>query len=102
MFRLGLIDRARQHLHMAGGGSKFNSVDVHCLENIEKHLKRCIEARKVGDWYKVIKESDAAVVAGADSAPQVVKSLSQTQNKRDFASPYISISLNLSSCASKL
>jgi hypothetical protein len=58
---------------MAGSGPQFNSVEAHCLENIEKHLRRCIEARKMRDWYKVIKESDAAVVAGADSAAQVVE-----------------------------
>ena len=94
---------------MAGGGSKFNSVDVHCLENIEKHLKRCIEARKVGDWYKVIKESDAAVVAGADSAPQVVKKpISDTKQKglEGFAKPepptiYIYIPKPEPLCASK-
>ncbi|KAI5075145.1 hypothetical protein GOP47_0009221 [Adiantum capillus-veneris] len=67
--RLGMVESARQHLH--GAGQDTNLIEVQRLQVIEKHLSRCIEARKLGDWHNVIKESDAAVVAGADSAPQI-------------------------------
>jgi DnaJ family protein C protein 7 len=38
---------------------------------IEKHLMRCSEAKKVSDWNTIVRESEAAITAGADSAPQV-------------------------------
>ncbi|MCO5548208.1 hypothetical protein L7F22_001665 [Adiantum nelumboides] len=67
--RLGMIEAARQHLHDARQDP--DSIESQRLQVIERHLFRCIEARKLGDWHNVIKESDAAVVAGADSAPQI-------------------------------
>ncbi|KAL5662402.1 hypothetical protein ACJX0J_029527, partial [Zea mays] len=33
----------------------------------EKHFGRCLDARKAGDWKSVLRESDAAIAAGADS-----------------------------------
>jgi len=41
------------------------------LEKVEKHLAKCLAARKSCDWNSVIRESDAAVVAGADCASKV-------------------------------
>ncbi|AQK86817.1 hypothetical protein ZEAMMB73_Zm00001d038524 [Zea mays] len=34
---------------------------------VEKHFGRCLDARKAGDWKSVLRESDAAIAAGADS-----------------------------------
>ena len=47
-------------------------VELQRMQNIEKHFSRCINARKLREWVNVIRESDAAVVAGADSASQVL------------------------------
>ena len=41
------------------------------MDKIEKHVAKCMEARRASDWNTVVKESEAAVVAGADSATQV-------------------------------
>ncbi|KAI8002805.1 Inactive TPR repeat-containing thioredoxin TTL3 [Camellia lanceoleosa] len=38
---------------------------------LEKHLNRCVDARKIGDWKSVLRECDAAMVAGADSSLQI-------------------------------
>lgn len=39
---------------------------------LEKHLNRCADARKIGDWKRALRESEAAIAVGADFSPQVV------------------------------
>lgn len=46
---------------------------------MEKHLNRCADSRKIGDWKSAIRESDAAMEAGADSSPQVEPSAEVSQ-----------------------
>lgn len=46
-------------------------VELQKLQAVEKHLSRCAEARKSGDWKSALGESDAAIAAGADSSPSV-------------------------------
>jgi len=41
------------------------------LQAVEKHLSRCSDARKIGDWKGALREGDAAIAAGADYCPQV-------------------------------
>ncbi|KAH7297487.1 hypothetical protein KP509_26G071500 [Ceratopteris richardii] len=67
--RLGLVERARQHFNAAG--QHRDHLEMQKSHHIDQHLSRCFEARKQGDWQNVIRESDAAVVAGADFAPQI-------------------------------
>lgn len=67
--RLGLIESARRHLQAAG--LQDDTRDAQSLQTIQRHISRCIEARKVGNWRIVLQESSAAVAAGAESAPQV-------------------------------
>lgn len=38
---------------------------------MEKHISKCTDARRIGDWKSVLREVDAAASAGADSSPQV-------------------------------
>lgn len=38
----------------------------------EKHLNWCTNARKFGDWKRVLRESKAAIVVRANFSPQVV------------------------------
>nr|GMC93253.1 inactive TPR repeat-containing thioredoxin TTL3-like [Ipomoea batatas] len=40
-------------------------------KNLQLHLNRCTEAKKHRDWNTLLKESDLAISAGADSAPQI-------------------------------
>lgn len=69
MCRLGRIISAKKHFKLAG--QQTDLADLYRMEKIEKHVAKCFEARKNGDWDTVVMESDAAVVAGADSASQV-------------------------------
>jgi len=38
---------------------------------LEKHLNRCADSRKFGDWKRVLRESEAAIAVGADFSPLV-------------------------------
>jgi hypothetical protein len=69
MCRLGRFDGARNHFRIAGQQTDVS--DMQRLEKVEKHLAKCLAARKSCDWNSVIRESDAAVVAGADCASKV-------------------------------
>jgi hypothetical protein len=52
-------------------GQQSDNGELQRIARVERHVTKCLEARKSGDWEAVMRESDAAVVAGADSAPQV-------------------------------
>lgn len=67
--RLGQVDSARKHLCFLGRPS--DPMELHKLEAVEKHLSKCADARRVGDWKTVLTEVDAAIVSGADFSPQV-------------------------------
>lgn len=51
---------------------KIEPADIHQLQCLEKHIFRCDNARKVGNWRIALKEADFAIVAGADLSPQVI------------------------------
>jgi hypothetical protein len=46
-------------------------MELQKLEAVEKHLIKCVDARRVTDWKTVLIEADAAIVSGADFSPQV-------------------------------
>jgi hypothetical protein len=69
-FRLGEAENARRHICFSGQCP--DQADLQRLQTLEKHLRRCWEARKIGDWKTAIKETDAAIANGADSSPQVI------------------------------
>ncbi|XP_066308185.1 inactive TPR repeat-containing thioredoxin TTL3-like [Miscanthus floridulus] len=64
--RLGHIEDALKHLSLAT--PQPDLLELHKLQTVEKHLGRCLDARKAGDWKSVLRESDAAIAAGADSS----------------------------------
>jgi tetratricopeptide (TPR) repeat protein len=66
--RLGEIENARTHFKLSGQQSDWT--DIQKFQTVEMHLSKCAEARKIGDWKTVLKESNAAIMAGADSARQ--------------------------------
>lgn len=68
-FRLGEAENARRHLCFSGQCP--DQADLQRLQKLEKQLRLCTEARKIGDWRTVISEIDAAIANGADSSPQV-------------------------------
>lgn len=67
--RLGQVENARGHLCLSG--QQADPTEVHRLQVVEKHLSKCTDARKVGDWKSALREGDAAIAAGADFSPQV-------------------------------
>ncbi|OMO61082.1 Tetratricopeptide-like helical [Corchorus olitorius] len=68
--RLGLPDNARNHLCFHGQHP--DPAELQKLQLLEKHVSRCADARKIGDWKSVLRETDAAIAVGADSSPQLV------------------------------
>ncbi|XP_062223410.1 inactive TPR repeat-containing thioredoxin TTL3-like [Phragmites australis] len=64
--RLGHIEDALRHLSLVT--PQPDLLELHRLQTVEKHLGRCVDARKVGDWKSVLRESNAAIAAGADSS----------------------------------
>ncbi|KAG2594859.1 hypothetical protein PVAP13_5KG028600 [Panicum virgatum] len=64
--RLGHIEDALKHLSLAA--PQPDLLELHKLQTVEKHLGRCLDARKAGDWKSALRESEAAIAAGADSS----------------------------------
>lgn len=67
--RLGQLEVAKKHLFHAG--HQPDTKELQKLQAVEKHLTRCIDARKIGDWKGALREGDIAISAGADYCPQL-------------------------------
>ncbi|KAK1275498.1 TPR repeat-containing thioredoxin TTL1 [Acorus gramineus] len=65
--RLGDLEKARKHLYF--GGQQPDPRELQKLHTAERHLNRCETARKVEDWKSTLRETDAAIEAGADASP---------------------------------
>ncbi|KAM1017457.1 hypothetical protein ACFX13_047772 [Malus domestica] len=68
--RFGLVENAYHHLCIPG--QRPDQSELQKLKSLEKHLKQCEDARKLGDWKSVLRESEAAIATGAESSPQLV------------------------------
>lgn len=69
VYRLGQVENARHHLF--SHTQQANKTELQKLSLVEKHINQCADARKIGDWKSTLRECDAAMLAGADSSPQV-------------------------------
>ncbi|XP_043689494.1 TPR repeat-containing thioredoxin TTL1-like isoform X2 [Telopea speciosissima] len=67
--RLGQVENARKH--MCFPGQQPDLSELQKLQAVERHLNRCADARKIGDWRSALRECDAAIAAGAESSPQL-------------------------------
>lgn len=67
--RLGQVENAKKHL--CHTGMQPDPSEMQRLQVVEKHISKCGDVRRVGDWKSVLREVDAAVAAGADSSPQL-------------------------------
>lgn len=67
--RLGQVERAFYHL---SHGQQNDLVELQKLQTLEKHINRCSDARKIGDWKGALRECEAAMLTGAVSSPQVL------------------------------
>lgn len=63
------MENARKHLCYPG--MQADPSEMQKLQVVEKHISKCGDVRRIGDWKSVLREVDAAVAAGADSSPQV-------------------------------
>ncbi|CAH1433685.1 unnamed protein product [Lactuca virosa] len=67
--RLGYIERAYHHL----SHSQQNDItELQKLQTLEKHINRCADARKIGDWKGALRECEAAMLTGAVSSPHII------------------------------
>ncbi|KAL5232019.1 hypothetical protein ABZP36_030795 [Zizania latifolia] len=66
--RFGMVERARKHFMLAGQANQSDPAELHRLQAVERHLGRCMDARKIRDWKSALREADAAIVSGADSS----------------------------------
>ncbi|KAE9599916.1 hypothetical protein Lal_00045452 [Lupinus albus] len=68
--RFGQVENSGRHLFLSV--LQDNQSEEQRLRLLEKHLNRCVDARKFGDWNRVLRESEAAIAVGADLSPQLV------------------------------
>ncbi|QHO22702.1 Inactive TPR repeat-containing thioredoxin [Arachis hypogaea] len=66
----GQVENSQLHLSLSG--LKVDQYEEQTLMFLKKHLNRCEDARKVGDWKGVLRESEAAIAVGADFSPLLV------------------------------
>ncbi|PON89164.1 N-terminal acetyltransferase A, auxiliary subunit [Trema orientale] len=67
--RLGEPEKATYHYKHAG--QEADRDDLAKVKSVQTHLNRCTDARRSRDWNTLIKETELAISAGADSAPQI-------------------------------
>ncbi|KAL2496507.1 TPR repeat-containing thioredoxin TTL1 [Forsythia ovata] len=69
LLSLGQVENARKHLCFPG--HQPDPIELQKLQAVEKHLSKCADARRVGDWRSALREVDAAIASGADMSPQL-------------------------------
>ena len=70
--RLGMIDKAWRNFTQAGHLQQSDPLEWQKLQEVEMHLGRSTDARKIGDWKSALREADVAIAAGADSSQLVM------------------------------
>ncbi|XP_043710697.1 inactive TPR repeat-containing thioredoxin TTL3-like [Telopea speciosissima] len=68
--RLGEPEKALNQYKQSGPEASFD--DYAKVQQVQKHVNRCNEARRMKDWQTLLKESRSAISSGADSALQVL------------------------------
>ncbi|KAG8364867.1 hypothetical protein BUALT_Bualt18G0043100 [Buddleja alternifolia] len=69
---LGQVADARKHICFPG--NQADPSELQKLQSVEKHLSKCSDARRVGDWRSTLREVDHAIASGADASPQLCAS----------------------------
>ncbi|KAL5818179.1 hypothetical protein ACOSQ3_022078 [Xanthoceras sorbifolium] len=67
--RLGEVDKAIYHYKHAG--PEADNIDIAKCKTVQGHLNKCTDIKRLRDWNSLIKETAAAISAGADSAPSI-------------------------------
>ena len=66
---MGDADKATHHYKQGGGEAGSRGIEL--TRSLCAHLTKLSDARKRNDWHSMLKEAQAAVSSGAESAPQV-------------------------------
>ncbi|KAG2317831.1 hypothetical protein Bca52824_020953 [Brassica carinata] len=69
LIRLGQVDIAGKHLFSVEEPSDPTVVKV--LQQVDRHLNKCADARRRGLWNVVLTQASAAMESGADLSPQL-------------------------------
>ncbi|KAL3849277.1 hypothetical protein ACJIZ3_011159 [Penstemon smallii] len=69
LLSLGQVESARKHIFLPGHNP--DTVEVQKLNSVEKHMSKCTDARRVGDWKSTLREVDSAISSGANFSPQL-------------------------------
>ncbi|KAE9592876.1 hypothetical protein Lal_00029436 [Lupinus albus] len=67
--RLGQVENARKHFFYPG--LQPDPSEVQKLQIVEKHISKCVDMRRIGEWKSVIREVDAAIATGVDFSVQL-------------------------------
>ncbi|KAI9165673.1 hypothetical protein LWI28_018530 [Acer negundo] len=67
--RLGEVEKAIYHYKHAG--PEADQIDIAKCKSVQGHLNKCTDVKRMRDWNSLIKETAAAISAGADSAPSI-------------------------------
>ncbi|TXG60695.1 hypothetical protein EZV62_015268 [Acer yangbiense] len=67
--RLGEVEKAIYHYKHAG--PEADQIDIAKCKTVQGHLNKCTDVKRMRDWNSLIKETAAAISAGADSAPSI-------------------------------
>lgn len=98
--RFGQVENLRRHLCLSG--IQEDQSEEQKLLLLEKHLNRCADARKFGDWKRALRESEAAIIVGADFSPQLFGVFKMQLNKVvEKAGGGCGVRVRLMMCASR-
>ncbi|KAE8697386.1 Lipase/lipooxygenase, PLAT/LH2 family protein [Hibiscus syriacus] len=67
--RLGEVENAMYHFKRAG--TEAGNDDMSRAKTLQQHVNKCTEAKMQRNWNALLKETDSAIKAGADSAPHM-------------------------------
>ncbi|EMS51309.1 TPR repeat-containing thioredoxin TTL1 [Triticum urartu] len=100
--RFGMVEKARRQLTLAGNANQSDPAEWQKLHEVESHLGKCMDARRIGDWKSALREADAAIANGADSSQLLLAMRSEALlrlNKLEEADSTITSLLKLDSAS---
>ncbi|KAK1439638.1 hypothetical protein QVD17_05458 [Tagetes erecta] len=103
LISLGQVENARRHLYFKEFQPDPN--EVQRLQLVEKHLNKCSDLRRVRDWGNVLKETDAAILSGADACAQLFACKAEALLKLhqlDYAESVFSSAPKFVACSSSM
>ncbi|CAN4102951.1 unnamed protein product [Withania somnifera] len=69
LLSFGQVEKARSYICFQG--HQPDQVELQKLQAVEKHIGKCTDARRIGDWTSTLNEANAAIASGADASHQL-------------------------------